>query len=147
MQEAIRLQLQHWDLIGAADFSLPYLSSVARFANSTKRAGVAPQWYVGCRLMFIADQLMKAVETEVAVPRYGRAAQAAARDKRTSMQNVIAKAVMLDTENVVAVYFGSNRQIRSANPPDRGGRGRIVEIGEAIVRLQSAGRACRRRRI
>ena len=35
MQEAIRLQLQHWDLIGAGDFSLPYFSSVARFASST----------------------------------------------------------------------------------------------------------------
>ena len=65
MQEAIRLQLQHWDLIGAADFSLPYFSSVARFSEFNQRAGVAPQWYVGCRLMFIADQLMKAVEAEV----------------------------------------------------------------------------------
>ena len=44
-----------------------------------------------------------------------RPAQAAARDKRASMQNAIAKAVMLDTENVVAVYFGSNRQIRRAS--------------------------------
>ncbi len=29
------------------------------------------------------------------------------------MQNAITKAVMLDTENVFAVYFGSNRQIRT----------------------------------
>ena len=33
--------------------------------------------------------------------------------KRASMQNAIAKAVMLDTENVFAVYFGSNHQIRT----------------------------------
>ena len=90
MQESIRLQLQHWDLIGAADFSLPYLSSVARFCEFNQRARVAPQWYVGCRLMFIADQLTKAVEAEVEMPRYGRTAQAAARDKRMMMQNVIA---------------------------------------------------------
>ena len=112
VQEAIRLQLQHWDLIGAAEFSLPYFSSVARLSELHQRAGVAPQWYVGCRLMFIADQLMKAVEAEVQLPRDGQAAQAAARDKRTLMQNAIAKAVMLDTENVVAVYFGSSRQVR-----------------------------------
>jgi hypothetical protein len=73
VQEAVRLQLQHWDLIVAAEF-------------------------VGCRLMFIADQLTKAVEAEVEVPRYGRAAQAAARDKRALMQNAIARAAMLDTE-------------------------------------------------
>jgi hypothetical protein len=112
VQEAIRLQLQHWDLIGAAEFSLPYFSSVARLSEFHQRAGIAPQWYVGCRLMFIADQLMKTVETEVEVPRVGPAAQSAARDKKTLMQNAIAKAVMLDTENVVAVYFGSNRQVR-----------------------------------
>ena len=111
MQEAIRLQLQHWDLIGAADFSLPYLSSVARFCEFNQRAGVAPQWYVGCRLMFVADQLVKAVETEVEIPRFGRAARPprATSGRRSS---AIAKANMLDTENVVAVYFGSNRQIR-----------------------------------
>lgn len=112
VQEAIRLQLQHWDLIGAADFSLPYFSSVARLSEFHQRTDVAPQWYVGCRLMFIADQLMKAAETEAELPSDGRAAPAAVRDKRASMQNAIAKAVMLDTENVVAVYFGSNRQIR-----------------------------------
>lgn len=105
-QEAIRLELQHWDLIAAAEFSLPYFSSVARLSEFNHRAGVAPQWYVGCRLMFITDQLMKAVENEVELPRCGRAAQ----DKRALMQNAIAKAAMLDIENVVTVYFGSNRR-------------------------------------
>ena len=76
LQEAIRLQLQHWDLIAAGDFSLPYISSVARICEFNQRAGVAPQWYVGCRLMFIAEQLMKAVEGEIEMPRFGRAAQA-----------------------------------------------------------------------
>src|SRR5258708_662948 len=111
MQEAIRMQLQHWDLIGGGDFGLAYMSSIARFCEFNQRAGVAPQWYVGCRLMFIANGLMKAVETEVQVPNSGRAAQAA-RDKKALMLDAIAKANMLDTENVVAVYFGSNRQAR-----------------------------------
>ena len=104
VQEAIRLQLQHWDLIGAAEFGLPYFGSVARLSEFHQRAGVAPQWYVGCRLMFIADQLMKAVETEVEV-----------HDKWASMQNAIAKAVMLDTGNAVTSYFGFNRQAGAAS--------------------------------
>jgi methyl-accepting chemotaxis protein len=54
---------------------------------------------------------MKAVENEVEIPRFGRAAQAA-RDRKISMQNAIAKAAMLDTENVVATYFGANRKAR-----------------------------------
>jgi len=93
--------------------------------------------------MFIADQLMKAVEAEVAVPRYGRAAQAAARDKQMLMQNVIAKAVMLDTENVVAVYFGSNRQIRKDAIADASARFRAIisSLSTASGELESTARA------
>jgi methyl-accepting chemotaxis protein len=111
MQEAVRMQLQHWDLIAGGDFGLAYLSSIARFCEFNQRAGVLPQWYIGCRQMFIAKELMKAVETEVQVPRFGQAAQAA-RDKKALMLNALAKANMLDSENLVAVYFGSNRQAR-----------------------------------
>src|ERR1700722_6369804 len=72
MQEAIRMQLQHWDLIAACDFGPAYASSVARFCEFNQRAGVAPQWYIGCRLMFIAEQLMQAAESEIQVPRRPR---------------------------------------------------------------------------
>jgi methyl-accepting chemotaxis protein len=112
MQEAARLQLQHWDLIAAGDFGAAYTGSVARICEFHQQAGVAPQWYVGCRLMFVGEQLMQAVEAEAQMPRFGRAAQAAARGKKAAMLNAIAKANMLDTENTVAVYFGANRQIR-----------------------------------
>jgi methyl-accepting chemotaxis protein len=111
MQESIRLQLRHWDLIGACDFGPAYASSIARFCELNQRAGVAPQWYIGCRMMFIAEQLMRAAEAEGSPPRWGRAAQAA-RDSKAAMQNAIAKANMLDTENVVAFYFAANRQAR-----------------------------------
>jgi methyl-accepting chemotaxis protein len=111
MQEAIRMQLHHWELIAAGDFGAEYLDSATRFCELNQRAGVAPQWYVGCRQMFISDQLMKAAENEIVIPRFGRAAQAA-RDKKAAMQNAIAKAMMMDTQNIIAAYFGSNRQIR-----------------------------------
>ena len=111
MQEAIRRQLLHWDLIAACDFGPAYVSSIAEFCNLHQRAGVVPHWYVGCRQMFVADQLIKAVEADVAVPRFGAAARAA-REKRSSMKNAIAKANMFDTEQFVAAYFGINRQLR-----------------------------------
>jgi hypothetical protein len=60
MQEAIRMQLHHWELIAAGDFGAGYLNSATRFCELNQRAGVAPQWFVGGRQMFIADQLMKA---------------------------------------------------------------------------------------
>ncbi len=142
MQEAIGLQLQHWDLMGGGDFGAAYISSVARLCEFNQRAGVAPQWYVGCRLMFIASQLMQAVEGEVQIPRFGAAAQAA-RDQRTAMQNAIAKANMLDTEHIVAFYFGANRQARRdavANASDRF-RAITTSLSTASHELESTARS------
>ncbi|MEA2911841.1 MAG: hypothetical protein QOJ15_3922, partial [Bradyrhizobium sp.] len=141
-QEAVRMQLHHWELIAACDFGSGYADSIARFCQFNQRAGVAPQWYVGCRQMFIADQLMKAVGSEVQIPRFGRAAQAA-RDKKTLMLNTIAKAAMLDTENVVAFYFGSNRQARKdaiAQASDRF-RTIITSLSTASSELERTARA------
>ncbi len=106
------MQLQHWELIAACNFGPDYLNSATRFCELNQRAGVAPQWYVGGRQMFIADQLMKAADNEIAIPRFGRAAQAA-RDRKALMLNAIAKAMMMDTQNIIAAYFGSNRQVRT----------------------------------
>jgi len=142
MQEAVRMQLHHWDLIAACDFGAPYASSVARFCEFNQRAGVAPQWYVGCRLMFVADQLMKAVETEVQIPRFGRAAQAA-RDKKALILNAIAKANMMDTENLVGFYFGSNRQLRKDAIAEASDRFRAIttSLSTASRELESTARA------
>jgi methyl-accepting chemotaxis protein len=140
MQEAIRLQLQHWDLIACGNFGADYQASAARFCDLNHRAGVAPQWYVGCRLMFIAEQLMKAVEGEIEMPRFG--AQAA-RDKKAAMLNAIAKANMMDTETIVATYFGSNRQLRKDAIAEASNRFRtiITSLSSASSELENTARA------
>ena len=142
MQEAIRLQLQHWDLIAAGDFGPAYTGSVARFCELNQRAGVAPQWYVNCRLMFVSDQLLKAAENEIAIPRFGRAAQAE-RDRKAVMLNTIAKAAMLDTENIVAIYFGSNRQLRKDAIAEASDRFRIIitSLSSASSELEGTARS------
>ena len=142
MQELVRMQLQHWDLIAACDFGPAYTSSVARLCEFNQRAGVAPQWYIGCRLMFVAEQLMKAAESEVEIPRWGRAAQAA-RSKQAMKQNAIAKANMLDTEHVVAFYFGANRQARKDAITEASDRFRAIisSLMKASSELESTARA------
>jgi methyl-accepting chemotaxis protein len=142
MQEAVRMQLHHWELIAAGDFGPAYATSIAQFCELNQRAGVAPQWHIGCRLMFIAEQLMRAVETEVQVPRFGRAAQAA-RDKKASMLNALAKANMLDTENVVGFYFGSNRQTRKNTIAEASERFRaiITSLSAASGELEGTARS------
>ena len=111
MRDAVRMQLQHWNLIGGGDFGLAYISSIARFCELNERAGVAPHWYIGCRPMFVAEQLIRAVEAEIQTPNDGKEAQAG-RDKKAAMVKAIARANMLDTENLVAFYFGTNGQTR-----------------------------------
>src|SRR5258708_7366613 len=142
VQEAVRMQLHHWDLIAGADFGAAYTASIAQFCELNQRAGVTPQWYIGCRLMFVAEQWMRAVEPEVQVPRFGRPAKAA-RDKKTSMLNALAKANMLDTENVVGFYFGSNRQIRKNTIAEASERFRaiITSLSTASGELERTARA------
>lgn len=136
MQEAIRMQLQHWNLIGGGDFGLPYISSVARFCEFNQRAGVAPQWYIGCRLMFVAGQLIAAVETDVQIPRFGENAQAA-RDRKTAMVKAIARANMLDTEHVMAFCFGSHRQVSEGLNQTGAASSQPLSIAAAWVPLDS----------
>jgi methyl-accepting chemotaxis protein len=142
LQDALRLQIQHWDLIGTGNFGADYAASVSRICELHHRAGVAPQWYVGCRMMFISDQLMKAAESEIAVPRFGRAAQAA-RDRKISMLNAIGKAVMMETETSVAIYFGSNRQLRKDAIADASNRfrGLITALSKASSELEGTARS------
>ena len=142
MQDAIRMQLQHWNLIGGGDFGLAYISSIARFCELNQRAGVAPQWYIGCRLMFVADQLIRAVDAEVEVPDDGTAAQAA-RDKKAAMVKAIAKANMLDTEYMLAGCLGANRAAGKDATTEAGDRFRasITPRMSASNELQRSGRA------
>jgi methyl-accepting chemotaxis protein len=142
MQEAVRIQLHYWDLLATGDFGSEYLNAVTRFCELNQRAGVAPQWYVNCRLMFIADQLLKATEHEITIPRFGRAAQAA-RDKKARMLNTITKVAMLDTENIVAIYFGTNRQLRKNAISEASDRFRtiITSLSTASSELEGTARA------
>jgi methyl-accepting chemotaxis protein len=142
LQDAIRLQLQHWDLIGAGHFGADYTASVKRICELHHRAGMAPQWYVGGRMMFICDQLMKAVESEIAVPRFGQAARTA-RDRKIAMLNAITKAVAMDNENTVTFFFGSNRQLRKDAIADASNRFRalIASLSKASSELEGTARS------
>jgi methyl-accepting chemotaxis protein len=141
-QEAIRLQLQYWDQLATGEFGGEYLNLVKRFCELNQHAGVVPQWYVNCRLMFIADQLLKAAENEIAIPRFGRAAQAA-RARKALMLTTISRVAMLDTENIMATYFGGNRQLRKNVIAEASDRFRtiITSLSGASRELEGTARA------
>jgi methyl-accepting chemotaxis protein len=139
MQEAVRTQLHHWDLLGNCDFGQAYADSVARACELNQHTEIAPPWYIG---LFVAEQLMKAVENEVQIPRFGKAAQAAS-DKKNLMLSSIARANLLDTENVIAFYFGSHRQNRKNAITDASNRFRtiITSLSSASTELEGTARS------
>ena len=112
IREAIALQLKHWSLITSANFGDALSDSSTRICQFHHQAGIAPPWYVGTRLMFVLNRMSGLAASSITVPRYGRKAQEDARNKLAAMNAVITKAVFLDMEITVAVYFGSNRQKR-----------------------------------
>src|SRR3977135_777159 len=85
---------------------------------------------------------MRAVEGEVEMPRFGKAARAA-RDRKAAMLNAIAKAKMMDTETIVATYFGSNSQLRKEDIQEASHRFRpiITSLSSASSELESTARA------
>ena len=103
LQEAIRLQLQHWNLIGAGDFGADYAASASAFCELNRRAGVTPQWYAGCRQMFISDHESGRAKSPCrAMEGVGRA-RSQGLDAQCHRQ-----AVMMDTETIVLVYFAQS---------------------------------------
>jgi hypothetical protein len=92
--------------------------------------------------MFVADQLIRSVETEVQVPDDGTAPQAA-RDKKAEMVKAIAKANMLDTEHMVAHCLGANREARNDAITAAGDRlcASITPRVSASNELERSGRA------
>ncbi len=139
MEEITRMQLRHWDLMGSCDFGPAYTDSVARLCELNQHVRVAPPWYIG---LFVTEHLMKAVETEVQVPRFGKASQAA-RDKKDSMLSAIARANLLDTENVIAFYFGAHRQNRKDAITEASNRFRtlITSLSSASTELEGTARS------
>ncbi|MGP8120028.1 MAG: methyl-accepting chemotaxis protein [Xanthobacteraceae bacterium] len=109
--EAVAMQLKHWELITSANFGDALSVSADRICQFHHAAGIAPPWYVGSRLMFVMNRMAETVAASTPIPRFGAKAQAA-RDGLASMTSILNKAVFLDMEITVAVYFGSNRQKR-----------------------------------
>jgi methyl-accepting chemotaxis protein len=109
--EMIALQVNHWDLIADGRFDAAYTESAEKIFAFGRSCGLAPQWSIGSRMLFLSDQLPKMVEAAVTVPRYGRAA-ADAHARKTAMHQALTKAIAFETETVVATYFGTTRRAR-----------------------------------
>src|SRR5579872_5475498 len=108
---SVELHLKHWRLMTSGNFGNDLMASTVEICRYHSKAGVTPPWYIGARLLFIANQLTKRVKTSAALPRYGRGALAA-RENLTAAISAISRATAIDTEITIFSYFGSTRQKR-----------------------------------
>src|SRR5689334_6190793 len=74
MRHAKAMQLKHWDVIAAAEFSDSYLQSVTRIGEVHNRLGLAPRWYIG-GYSFIIGGVLGEIETGVSAGWRGKAGQ------------------------------------------------------------------------
>ena len=85
---------------------------------------------------------MKAADNEIAIPRFRRAAQAA-RDRKALMLNAIAKAMMMDTQNIIAAYFGSNRELRKGAIAEATSNAGVVSFSWVVAQVLGENRCPR----
>lgn len=94
-------QMEHWDVIAAADFGTEYANRVQAIGKTHARLGLEPRWYIGGYAL-IAEQLVHAVIAE----RWPRLALSKKRAHRTAEAvSALMKAVMLDMDLAITTYL------------------------------------------
>ena len=58
--EMIGLQVRHWDLITEGRFDAAYTESAERIFAFGRRCGLAPQWSIGSRMLFLVRPVAEA---------------------------------------------------------------------------------------
>lgn len=130
--EAIAIQLDHWNLITLGNFGKELAESASKICQLHQKAELAPQWYIGSRIMFLSTRMKKLLVKENPIPRFGRGRQEVI-NNLLAMLDVLNKAFFIDLETTVGVYFGSARQVRRAAIDNSSERFR-----ETITKLSNA---------
>jgi len=105
MRHAKEMQLKHWSVILAADFSDAYVQSVTRIGETHNRLGLEPRWYIGGYNFLLAGALA-AVEKEVSAGLFGKGAH----DKKARMMKAVTAAAMLDMDLAISVYLEAGKR-------------------------------------
>src|SRR5882672_6565986 len=100
MRHAKEMQLKHWSVIAAAEFSDTYVQSVTRIGETHNRLGLEPRWYIGGYNMILGG-IQRAIETEVASGWFGHRASA----MKARMLNALTAAALLDIDLAISIYL------------------------------------------
>ncbi len=107
MRHAKEMQLKHWDVIAAAEFSEEYGKSVTRIGETHNRLGLEPRWYIG-GYNFMISGVIRAIETDIA------SHTGAGRRKKAAMMDAFISAALLDMDIAISVYIEAGRREKEA---------------------------------
>ena len=123
------LQLMHWDTIVSGEFGEAYFEKVQAIGKAHARIGLEPRWYIG-GYAIVMDHLVRAAVAE-GQPKKGWFAGKSDPVSEGGLAEALAslcKAVMLDIELAISVYFEASEQAR------RESEERQTEIREEAIR-------------
>jgi len=108
MQHAKAMQLKHWDVIAAAEFSDAYVQSVTRIGEIHNKLGLEPRWYIG-GYSYIIGGVLSDIETGISVGRFGKSGF----ERKAAMMRAFTTAALLDMDFAITVYLEAGKRDRS----------------------------------
>ncbi len=141
--QAKDLQVRHWDLIASGTFDENYFNSATRIGQAHNRIGLEPRWYIGGYNLLVCG-LLRAIEMEIEVPRYGKAAQAM-RAKKAEMLAAVTSAALLDMDLAISIYLESGVQAKKETLEQLGASFRSVidTVSSASTELEATAQSLR----
>ncbi len=98
-------QLGHWGAIVSGDFDDRYVEHARAVGMAHARAGLAPRWYIGGYALIMESLIQSAVGEFWPKPLIGRGKSRAA-DEAGQALGALVKAVLIDLDVAISVYFG-----------------------------------------
>lgn len=109
IEHAKSKQIEHWQVIAAAEFGSEYAGKVQAIGRTHARLGLEPRWYIGGYAL-ITEQLLSAVIADK-WPGILRRSKEQARDMSEAVSAMV-KAVMLDMDLAISTYIDALEEER-----------------------------------
>ncbi len=104
-------QLGHWGAIASGNFDDRYLEHARAIGLAHARIGLEPRWYIGGYAL-ILESLIKSLAHELWPKTHFRRAPSRAAHEAGAALGSLVKAVLLDMDIAISVYFGAGQDER-----------------------------------
>jgi methyl-accepting chemotaxis protein len=109
MRHARDMQVKHWDVIAAAEYTDGYVQSVSRIGETHNKLGLEPRWYIG-GYSYIMAGVLAAIEKEVSAGWFGKSGS----ERKAAMMAAFTTAALLDMDFAISIYLEAGKRDRHA---------------------------------